>query len=99
VILTGYPDFEAALQAIRNQVDDYAVKPVEPEELVKLVRQKLQAPARAHRPPPTKRVADIIHDNKEHIMTEWLKLTRSHPEFQSTSVSDDDRLDHLPEAG
>jgi YesN/AraC family two-component response regulator len=96
VILTGYPDFEAALQAIRNQVDDYAVKPVEPEELVKLVRQKLQAPARAHRPPATKRVADIIRDNKEHIMTEWLKVTRSHPEFQSTSVSDDERLDHLP---
>jgi len=98
VILTGYPDFEAALKAIRKQVDDYAVKPVEPEELVKLVRQKLQAPARAHRPPPTKRVADIIRDNKEHIMTEWLKVTRSHREFQSTSVSDDERLDHLPTA-
>ena len=26
-ILTGYPDFETALQAIRNQVDDYLLKP------------------------------------------------------------------------
>ena len=27
LILTGYPAFETALQAIRNQVDDYLVKP------------------------------------------------------------------------
>src|ERR1043166_3921351 len=28
-ILTGYPAFETALQAIRSQVDDYLVKPTE----------------------------------------------------------------------
>jgi hypothetical protein len=53
----------------------------------------LQAPARTHRLPPTKRVADIIRNNKEHIMMEWLKVTKSHPEFQPTSVSDGERLD------
>src|SRR5499425_3030213 len=26
-ILTGYPDFDTALQAIRSQVDDYLLKP------------------------------------------------------------------------
>jgi YesN/AraC family two-component response regulator len=29
LILTGYPAFETALEAIRNQVDDYIVKPAE----------------------------------------------------------------------
>ncbi len=28
-ILTGYPGFETALQAIREQVDDYLIKPAE----------------------------------------------------------------------
>src|SRR4051812_41551871 len=27
IIITGYPAFETALQAIRRQVDDYVVKP------------------------------------------------------------------------
>ncbi|HEY2116704.1 MAG TPA: response regulator, partial [Candidatus Angelobacter sp.] len=29
LILTGYPDFETALQAIRSQVDDYLTKPAD----------------------------------------------------------------------
>jgi ActR/RegA family two-component response regulator len=41
-ILTGYPGFETALQAIRSQVDDYLVKPVEVETLVTALREKLE---------------------------------------------------------
>ena len=33
-ILTGYPDLETAVQAIRNQVDDYFAKPLHIEQLV-----------------------------------------------------------------
>src|SRR5580698_10993785 len=33
-ILTGYPDFESALLAIRNQVDDYFSKPLKVPDLV-----------------------------------------------------------------
>ena len=33
-ILTGYPDFESAIQAIRNQVDDYFSKPLKIEDLL-----------------------------------------------------------------
>lgn len=40
-ILTGYPAFETALEAIRQQVDDYLVKPADVEELVNNIRAKL----------------------------------------------------------
>src|SRR5437868_2728004 len=30
ILITGFPDFEAALEAIRNQVDEYLIKPAEP---------------------------------------------------------------------
>ena len=33
IILTGYPAFETALEAIRSQVDDYAVKPANIERM------------------------------------------------------------------
>jgi len=41
-ILTGYPAFETALQAIRNHIDDYLVKPVDISSLVSVLREKLQ---------------------------------------------------------
>src|ERR1700747_914864 len=42
-ILTGYPDFETALQAIRNQVDDYLLKPTDVPTLLKAIEHKLLA--------------------------------------------------------
>ena len=42
LILTGYPDFETALEAIRNQVDDYLIKPAAILPLVSLINEKLR---------------------------------------------------------
>jgi YesN/AraC family two-component response regulator len=41
LILTGYPAFETALQAIRSQVDDYLIKPAGVDELVTSIENKL----------------------------------------------------------
>jgi ActR/RegA family two-component response regulator len=41
-ILTGYPAFETALQAIHTQVDEYLVKPVEIDSLVNALQGKLE---------------------------------------------------------
>lgn len=43
VILTGYPGFETAVQAIRNQVDDYLVKPADVETIIEVLRERLAA--------------------------------------------------------
>jgi ActR/RegA family two-component response regulator len=45
VILTGYPAFETALEAIRHHVDDYLVKPADIGVLVASLRDKLAARA------------------------------------------------------
>jgi DNA-binding NtrC family response regulator len=42
VILTGYPSFDSALQGIRQQIDDYLVKPADVEALVSCLRAKLE---------------------------------------------------------
>src|ERR1700743_1560927 len=44
IILTGYPDFESALTAIRNQVDDYVTKPADVKQLVHVLREKSSLP-------------------------------------------------------
>src|SRR5256885_15304968 len=42
LILTGYPGFETALQAIRSQVDDYLIKPAGADKLIAAIQQHLQ---------------------------------------------------------
>ena len=42
LILTGYPALETALLAIRNQVDDYLVKPVDLDVVIGTIREKLE---------------------------------------------------------
>ena len=61
LILTGYPGFETALQAIRNQVDDYLVKPTQVEQLVETIERKLSERT-PHKPAPMKRVSEVLKE-------------------------------------
>jgi DNA-binding NtrC family response regulator len=42
LILTGYPGFETAVDALRLRVDDYVVKPVDVEVLISSLRKRLK---------------------------------------------------------
>jgi len=43
VLLTGYPAFESAVQAIHDEVDDYFVKPADLDPLISAIERKLRA--------------------------------------------------------
>src|SRR5438309_761684 len=45
ILLTGYPAFETALQAIHTKVDDYFVKPADIASLLSTIERKLLARA------------------------------------------------------
>ncbi|MGH9617226.1 MAG: response regulator [Acidobacteriaceae bacterium] len=72
MILTGYPAFETALEAIRQQVDDYIVKPANIPALVSAIESKLAAPPKQRPLPPLKRVAMILQENLDSIQELWL---------------------------
>lgn len=42
IILTGYPEPETALEAIRSQVDGYLIKPAQIPTMMSLIQEKLQ---------------------------------------------------------
>jgi DNA-binding NtrC family response regulator len=48
IILTGYPGFETAVEAIRQQIDDYVVKPADIDLLVDTVERRLAARQTRH---------------------------------------------------
>jgi len=94
-ILTGYPDFETALEAIRKQVDDYFIKPADIRTLVNSMKERLLHP-RHLRDEPTKRVAALLRENARLIAELWLAEVMADQAIRAIRLSDDQRIDHLP---
>src|SRR6059036_1796787 len=81
-ILTAYPAFESALEAIREEVHDYLIKPTETEVLVEKIRSKL-----AQRSPDQSRIrqrlTQVIRVNRESIIENWLQAVQKESEISS----------------
>lgn len=96
VMITGYPAFETALESIRQQVDDYLVKPTDVDELVGLIEQKLHARKR-HAPVQHKRAVQVVQDNRDLIIQRWMYTVESDKELAAVTVSKPQRRGHLPQ--
>jgi ActR/RegA family two-component response regulator len=98
LILTGYPAFETALQAIRGQVDDYLVKPAPVPHLVNAIEQKLRsAEPKSHRLTATKRISEVIRQNIDEIVRRTLIAIKAAPEFAEAPLTDEQRIfPHAP---
>lgn len=94
LILTGYPDFETALQAIRNQVDDYLTKPADVRELVATIKERATNPRRVA-PLQVKRVSAVLRESADEIVDEWLAETSRNTMLSSLPLSRKARLDHI----
>jgi len=96
-ILTGYPAFETALEAIRQQVDDYLVKPADVEELVSNIRLKLnRASLSAASKITPQRLPLLALENKDQIIQEWLKRVVRDGEIAAIRLTESERIDCLP---
>jgi len=73
-ILTGYPDFESALQAIRQQVDDYLTKPADIPSLVDTLKHKLQKRPPSHQVPVC-RAPELILENLDSLLRGWMSAS------------------------
>jgi len=95
LIITGFPAFDKALQAIREQVEDFLVKPIHPRDLVAAIEKTVHT-RRVHIPVMSKRISEILREAKSAMIAEWLacmrKLVESTPQ---SGISDDDLLNHL----
>jgi len=94
LILTGYPDFATALEAIRNQVDDYLTKPTDVKQLVETIKEKSKHPRRTT-PIQVKRVSTILREHVDEIMDEWLREANENATLSSVQLSKKERLDHM----
>lgn len=95
-ILTGYPDFESALCAIRNQVDDYFAKPADIDVLVSRIQQSLEGGHRSKVKAPVQRVPDLLSEMMPQITERWLNRVEQNPDLAVFPLTRAERSDHIP---
>ena len=95
LILTGYPDFETALQAIRSQVDDYLVKPAKIEELVASLHAKLENP-RNQAYVQLQTVAKLLREHVADLQCLVLAAAKSCSRLAALTLSDEQRVSYVP---
>jgi ActR/RegA family two-component response regulator len=96
-ILTGYPDLETAMRALRSQVDDYFSKPLQVEELVSAI-SAVRSGKRPSRPTvPSRKVSEILRDLAPNICELWLREVLEDPDLSAIPLTDAERSDHIPE--
>ena len=95
LILTGYPAFETALQAIRNQVDDYLVKPANIQELVASLHAKLET-IRHPGYIQLQGVAKLLRAHVTDLQCLVLTAARSHSRLGMLPIPDKQRVDYVP---
>lgn len=96
-ILTGYPDIESAIQAIRSQVDDYFTKPLNVQDLLAAIQSTRTATRLpTSRKTPVK-VWEFVRRSRDVICAEWLQEILKDPGIAALHLTQEQRIDHLPE--
>ena len=95
MILTGYPAFETALEAIRQQVDDYIVKPADVPALLQAIESKLATPPQQRQLPPPKRVAMLLQEHCARIEDLWIAAVEEDETLAQDTSSREQRLDYV----
>jgi DNA-binding response OmpR family regulator len=93
LILTGYPGFDSALEAIRSQVDDYLIKPAPIPTLINLIEQKLRNP-KLGTGAATKRLFQVLRENIFEITQRTLTEMKSNPALGAIPITDEQRIEH-----
>jgi DNA-binding response OmpR family regulator len=96
VILTAHGSLDSAMAAIREGVDGYLLKPVEPEELWQTVQAALQRRTRQARPPQVMEKEHILQRGPFTVNLDKQLVTKDGEVLELTS-SEFDLLAHLME--
>jgi len=95
LVLSGYPEIDEALSAIRLQADEVLVKPIEMSALREIIHRKLANPV-PHRPLATQSVAAILEENLDSTIRDWMALVERNDELTHIPLSFVERTGHLP---
>jgi DNA-binding response OmpR family regulator len=95
ILLSAFPEMNAAAHAILLQADEILVKPMVGTELLNAIKQRLASGSRATRAVET--VAAILERSAENTIGDWYKCIETDKKVMSISMSYEQRCGHLPQ--
>ena len=95
LVLSGYPELDEALAAIRVQADDVLLKPIEIAVLRKAIRDRLANPI-GSAALPVQSVASILEQELGSTIQGWMGMVEHNQELTWIPLSFEDRAGHLP---
>ena len=95
VLLSAFPEMDAAAQAILLQADEILVKPMKVDALVTAIKQRLASGSPGMRVVET--VAAILQRSAESCIGEWFKRIETDKKVMFVPMSREQRCGHLPQ--
>ncbi|WP_433975570.1 response regulator [Tunturiibacter lichenicola] len=94
MLLSAFPEMDAAAQAILLQADQIMVKPMDIKAIVAAIEQRLTSGTPSVRVVET--VAEIIERSTEIAIQAWFELVETDDIVMAVPLSREDRCGHLP---
>jgi CheY-like chemotaxis protein len=94
ILLSAFPEMDAAAQAILLQADQILVKPMNIPALIEAIEQRL-----AIGPPPSRviqSVATILESSVQSTVDAWFERVENEKKLTVIAMSHDQRVGHLP---
>jgi CheY-like chemotaxis protein len=95
LLLSGHPELDEAMLAIRSQADDVLVKPIEIASVGEIIHKKL-ATRVPHEGQPMETVASILEQDLDATIRGWVRLVEHDEELTSIPLDFGQRIGHLP---
>jgi DNA-binding response OmpR family regulator len=95
MLLTSFPEMDAAAHAILLQTDEILVKPMRVPDLVEAIRQRLASGPLS--PRIVESVATILERSAEESINEWFHQVQDEESIMAVSLSEAERCGHLPQ--
>ena len=78
LICSAFPEMQQATAAILKQADEILVKPLHPDNLVRIILDRLKQGTKTA-PLPVESVADILECSTQSTIEDWLQSVRDKP--------------------
>ena len=95
MLLSAFPEMDAAAHAILLQADEILVKPMDVPALVDAIKQRLAMGTPVTRVVET--VAEILERSAQGAIEEWFRRIQTDKKVMSVSLSCEQRCGHLPQ--
>jgi CheY-like chemotaxis protein len=95
MLLSAFPEMDAAAHAILLQADEILVKPIDVGALVNVIKQRLASGAPAVRVVET--VAAILERSVQSATREWFERIQTDKKIMSVPLNYEQRCGHLPQ--